>query len=105
MGTVHFLRQSDRHQASMEALFKHEEMMEEIREVHLQVDKLLAAAETLMDDDLRAICTDPNYKFDNGVREALELIKAERVALTARGDALLARADAYLKWYDETFKR
>ena len=103
MGTVHFLRQSDRSHVSQDALAKHQQMINEIRAIHLKVGTMIDAGNALMDADLKAIATDPHYKFDNTVREKLAALKAERELLGERAELLIKRAADYLEWYDSVF--
>lgn len=105
MGTVHFLREDDRHHMAMEALSKQDVMMEEIRGIHQKVGGLIDQANALMDGDLKALLDAPNYKFDNGVRESLNQLREEREILQERAELLIIRASEYLDWYDQTFRK
>lgn len=103
MGTVHFLRQSDRSHASMNALAKHQEMIDEIRAIHQKVGAMIDQGNALLDADLRAITSDPHYKFNNTVQEKLAALRAERELLTERADLLIKRAGEYLEWHNSIF--
>lgn len=104
MGTVHFLRSSDRSHVSNDLLAKHQAIIDEVRGLHQKAGGLIDQANALLDADLLAIGTDPNYKYDNGVREKLNELRAEREALTQRSELLLKRAAEYLEWHAELFK-
>jgi hypothetical protein len=105
MGTVHFLRASDIARVSNDLLAKHKLIIDEVKELNQKAGELIDQANALLDADLLAIGTDPNYKYDNGVKEKLDELKAERETITQRSELLLKRASEYLEWHGELFKR
>lgn len=104
MGTVHFLRSSDRSHVSSDLLAKHQLMLDEVREIHQKSGGLIDQSNALLDADLLAIGTDPNYKYDNGVQERLDELRTEREDLLHRAEVLIKRAAEYLEWHAGLFK-
>lgn len=105
MGTVHFLRASDMTRVSSDLLAKHQLIIDEVKELNQKSGELIDQANALIDADLLAIRTAPNYKYDNGVREKLDELRVEREALSQRTELLLKRAAEYLEWHGELFNR
>lgn len=105
MGTVHFLRSTDITRVSSDLLAKHQLIIDEVKGLNQKAGELIDQANAIMDADLKAMLDMSSYKFDNGIREKLDELRAEREILTQRSEALLKRAAEYLEWHGELFNK